>query len=240
MKTPLASPSPQRNSSVVERVTVVSATLEALRNKILRGELPDGTQLRQDVLAEEYGVSRIPVREALRQLEAEGLVTFYPHRGAVVAGLSPEEIAELFEMRALLEPDLLRRAMPRLTPEDLDKARRILNEYEASLRGGQMAGWGELNWLFHSTLYAPASRPQSMSVIQQLNRRSSRYIQMQLLFTHGERRAETEHRRILAACERRAVKRGCELLASHILNAGESLVRFLAGQREAQETTVRT
>jgi len=108
--------------------------VEALREKILRGEYPEGAPLRQDTLAAELGVSRIPVREALRQLEAEGLVTFVPHFGAVVSSLSLSEIKELFELRALLETDLLRRAIPRIREEDLDRADEILDQYDAAIR----------------------------------------------------------------------------------------------------------
>src|SRR5512138_1964205 len=101
----------------IQRQTVASMTVAALRERILRGDYPEGDPLRQDALADELGVSRIPVREALRQLEAEGLVTFSPHRGAVVSTLSLEEIQELFELRADIESDLLGRAIPRMTTE---------------------------------------------------------------------------------------------------------------------------
>ena len=94
------------------RQTIVSMTVDAVRERILRGIYPEGEPLRQDALAEELGASRIPVREALRRLEAEGLVTFNPHRGAVVSSLSLAEIEEIFEIRARIESDLLRRATP--------------------------------------------------------------------------------------------------------------------------------
>src|SRR5437660_12006142 len=97
--TPVARPGIVR----IQRQTIASMTVEALRGRILRGDYPEGEPLRQDALADELGVSRIPVREALRQLEAEGLVTFSPHRGAVVSSLSLEEIEELFELRADIE-----------------------------------------------------------------------------------------------------------------------------------------
>src|SRR5438874_11719461 len=99
----------------IQRQTVAGMTVDALRERILRGDYPEGEPLRQDALADELGVSRIPVREALRQLEAEGLVTFSPHRGAVVSSLSLDEIVELFELRAEIETDLLARAIPRTT-----------------------------------------------------------------------------------------------------------------------------
>ena len=141
----------------IERETVASATARALRDMILSGEIAEGEQLRQDALAAAHGVSRIPLREALRQLEAEGLVSFYPHRGAVVSTLSLAEIEELFEIRALIEPDLLRRAIRRLTKDDLDRAGEILDIARESFRSKDVGRWGELNWKFHSTLYAPAN-----------------------------------------------------------------------------------
>src|SRR4029077_4717901 len=117
----------------LKRLTLAGMTLEALRDRILRGEYPEGEPLRQDAIANELGVSRIPVREALRQLEAEGLVTFNPHRGAVVSTLSIDEIVELFEMRAESERDLLRRSIPLMTSVDHAKVNRILDEYEVAL-----------------------------------------------------------------------------------------------------------
>ncbi|MGH7460513.1 MAG: GntR family transcriptional regulator, partial [Longimicrobiales bacterium] len=106
-------------------------TAEALREKILHGDYAEGAPLRQDALAAELGVSRIPVREALRQLEVEGLVTFSPHVGAIVSTLSLDEISELFELRAVLETELLKRALPKLTPEILDRADAVLDAYDA-------------------------------------------------------------------------------------------------------------
>jgi len=95
----------------IPRQSLATAVADKLREKILNGELREGQQLRQDAIAAELRVSRIPVREALRQLEAEGLVTIIPHRGAVVSALSLEEIEELFEIRAVLECHILRKAM---------------------------------------------------------------------------------------------------------------------------------
>src|SRR5690348_2420010 len=111
----------------IQRQTIASMTITALRERILRGDYPDGEPLRQDAIADELGVSRIPVREALRQLEAEGLVTFSPHRGAVVSTLSLEEIEELFELRADVECDLLRRAIPNIGAEHLARAGDVLD-----------------------------------------------------------------------------------------------------------------
>ncbi|MGH7709953.1 MAG: GntR family transcriptional regulator, partial [Gemmatimonadaceae bacterium] len=219
----------------VQRQTVASMALEALRAHILRGHYPDGVALRQDALAKQLGVSRIPIREALRQLEAEGLVSLIPHRGAVVSSLSLEEIDEVFALRADVETALLRRAIPHLASADFERAAKILERYERALRSGDVAVWGELNWQFHSTLYAPAGRPITLGLMQRLHDHADRYVRVQLAVTHWQSRAIQEHRAIAAAARRRDTRRACALLRQHILSAGESLVTFLRRQRESEE-----
>ncbi len=206
-------------------------TVEALRERILRGDYPDGEPLRQDALADELGVSRIPVREALRQLEAEGLVTFNPHRGAVVSSFSLEEIEELFELRVEIECDLLRRAIPRMTKDQLERATDVLDEFEDALNAGEASRWGPLNWHFHAALYAPARRSVTMSVLQKLHRHSDRYFRMQVLIVNGGARANEEHRAIAGAVVRKDVKLASQLMHAHILGAGGSLLELLREQR---------
>ena len=225
-----SSPAPGR----VQRKTVSMLTLEAIRDRILHGDYAEGTPLRQDALAEALGVSRIPVREALRQLEAEGMVTFRPHVGAVVSSLSLDEIRELFELRALIESDLLRRAFPHLGEAEVTEAERVLDQYEAALAEGDVRVWGKLNWQFHSTLYLPERHPLSISIVQQLHNHSDRYQRMQLKLTHGEGRANREHRAILSAVREGEQQHAISLLGSHILGAGRGLVEFLRNQRNAR------
>lgn len=220
----------------ITRQTVTHQATEALRERILRGVYADNTPLRQDALAAELGVSRIPIREALRQLEAEGLVVFNPHRGAVVSSLSVEEIDELFELRAQIESDLVRRAIVRTRTEHVSRAKEILKAYEAAFRTGEVGEWGKLNWEFHSTLYAPANRPFTMAIIQRLHQQSDRYMRMQLVLTHGESRAIDEHRAILASVAAQDVKEASSLMRQHILNAGRQLVRFVSAERQATES----
>ena len=219
----------------ITRQTVTHQATEALRERILRGVYADDTPLRQDALAAELGVSRIPIREALRQLEAEGLVVFNPHRGAVVSSLSVDEIDELFELRAQIESDLVRRAIVHTTTEDISRAKEILKAYEAAFRSAEVTEWGKLNWEFHSTLYAPANRPFTMAIIQRLHQQSDRYLRMQLVLTHGESRAIDEHRAIMAAVAARDVKQACSLMRQHILGAGRQLVRYVSDERQASK-----
>src|SRR5256714_12387787 len=122
-----------KKSNPIPRQSLAAAVLERLRDKILSGELREGEQLRQDAIATEFQISRIPVREALSHLAAEGLITIVANRGAVVSALSPEEIMEIFETRAVLECYMLRCAIPELTKQDFQRAEDILRDYEESL-----------------------------------------------------------------------------------------------------------
>jgi DNA-binding GntR family transcriptional regulator len=170
---------------------------------------------RQDVIAGQYHVSRIPVREALRQLDAEGLITIVPNRGAVVPELSPDDIEELFAIRALLEPEVLKLSIPHLTQADLAQSDAMLNKYANELRREEhMATWGRMNWQFHSILYSRANRPHFMSIIRNVNRNGERYTRLQLYLTHGMKRANEEHHQILELCRRRDIVRTHDLRLS--------------------------
>lgn len=162
---------------------------EAIRTQILKGELKTGQPLRQDALAKEFNVSRIPVREALVQLEAQGLVSFEPHKGATVTELSPEKINELFELRAVVECHILERAIQNMTDADLERAREVRERFESVVNSGdEVEEWSNYNYEFHKALYAPANMPETMDVIYNLNTKCDRYIRMQLLFTTGIKR----------------------------------------------------
>jgi DNA-binding GntR family transcriptional regulator len=215
----------------IQRQTIAGLALEALRERILRGDYPDGEPLRQDALAEQLGVSRIPVREALRQLEAEGLVTFTPHRGAVVSALSLEEIEELFELRAEIECDLLRRAIPKTTTSQLNIAIHVMDQFEDALCDGDTGCWGTLNWQIHAALYAPARRTFTLGLLQKLHRHSDRYFRMHVLFAHGGAKAAAEHRAITAAVEMKDANTASRLMRAHILDAGHSLLALLGTQQ---------
>jgi DNA-binding GntR family transcriptional regulator len=161
------------------------------------------------------------------QLESEGLVKIVPHRGAVVSELSVEEIEDLFSLRALLEPRLLRASAPSLTAGDFAALDAILAEYSAELRRHHVARWGELNTALHDRLYSRAAQPRTAAIVASLLRNTERYTRMQLAFTDGLARAEAEHAEIVALCRRGAVDAAAELLAEHVRNAGKTLVAYI-------------
>lgn len=220
------------SESAIPRQSLTSAVAEKLRDQIIRGEISEGAQLRQDLIAGQYHVSRIPVREALRQLHAEGLITIVPNRGAIVPELSPSDIEELFAIRALLEPEVLKLSIPRLTPADLGQAEAVLTKYMNELRREEhMENWGRMNWQFHSILYSRAERPHFMSIIRNVNHNGERYTRLQLYLTHGMKRANEEHHQILKLCRKNEVAAACKLLRQHIQYAGQSLKQVLEERR---------
>ena len=125
-----------------------------LREAIVAGILAGGSQLRQSEVAANFGVSVIPVREALRQLLAEGFVVLQRNRGAIVAETAVSEIEELFDLRLALETLLLKAAVPNLNPADLERAAEYQRAFEAET---DTTRWGHWNWRFHEALYLPAA-----------------------------------------------------------------------------------
>lgn len=214
-------------TSMLKRQTMTEGLTDLLRKAILSGEIPEGTQLRQDAIARQYDVSRIPVREALRQLEAEGLIVSHAHRSSVVASLSLSDIDEIFEIRSILEPHLLVLSLPNLTAADFAAAEAVLTEYDAALAAGDVARWGDLNWRFHGILCGAAGRPQTWAVVNGLQRKIDRYTRMQLHYTDGVVKAQTEHRALLDLCSKGQAADAAAHLAVHIREAGQALHDFL-------------
>jgi DNA-binding GntR family transcriptional regulator len=229
---------PEAGTNSIPRLSLTSAVADKLREHIIRGQIPEGALLRQDAIANQYEVSRIPVREALRQLDAEGLITIIPNRGAIVPALSPDDIEELFNIRALLEPEVLKLSIPHLTEKDLSEAESILQKYVHELRREEhVSAWGRLNWQFHSTLYSRANQPRFLAIIRNVNNSGERYTRLQLYLTHKIKRANEEHHKLLELCRARDIRGACKLLREHILYAGQSLKEVLEQRRVTKSET---
>lgn len=205
---------------------------DVLREAILRGILVAGQQLRQDEIARELGVSHIPVREALRQLEAEGLVRLRPYRGFEVSELSPEEVEELYEIRIPLECQALRLALPHLTDDDLRRAEEILDAIDAE---DDPSAWSELNTEFHAVLYAPSRRQRLLNLIRTLRTNVDRYLRLYISVMHRKQFSQKEHRRILEAVRRRDEAEALRALEEHLGIACRMLVDYLRRERHAEE-----
>jgi DNA-binding GntR family transcriptional regulator len=196
-----------------------------LKEAILTGALPGGTPLRQEDLAAEFGLSRMPIREALRQLEAQALVDFYPHRGAVVTEISAAEGADNYAIRAALEPAALRLSVPNLTAEDLKRAREIVDEMDAEAGQSHL---GELNRRFHMTLYSRAGRPRLLTLVDQHLAAADRFLRFHLAAMGRNHLSQEEHRSMIDACSARDADEACAILQEHIETAARNLQAFFA------------
>ncbi|HEU5098075.1 MAG TPA: GntR family transcriptional regulator [Roseiflexaceae bacterium] len=194
---------------------------QVLREAILRGLYDAGQVLRQDQIATTLQVSKIPVREALRRLEAEGLVVFHANRGASVAPLSPTEAQEIAEIRIALETLALRLALPNLTARHQRRARAVLDDLDTEQDSAQ---WGALNRDFHQILYMPAVRPQLLGLIATQHRRFDRYMRVVLATMRHHQQSQAEHRALLGACEQRDISAATNILEQHIAEAARLLV----------------
>jgi len=208
---------------------------DELRESILRGEFGDGAVLRQEALAERYGVSRLPVREALRLLEGEGLVTLKAHRGAVVAAPSPSQINELYDLRAMLEKDLIVRAIPNMRPEDADNAEKVLLQLDDAFAGEVIHSWGVLNFEFHRCLYLPSGRERTLALAQSINTLTERYLRIQLSLTRDFAEAQAEHRQILQLYRARRAKEAGAFVERHILSAKKALMEAMENRAKARK-----
>ena len=197
---------------------------QQLRQAILRGQLKTDQPLRQDRLADDLGVSKIPVREALAQLKSEGLVTSKSNRGAFVTSLSPEEAAEIYQIRATLETMALTNAIPKLTKVDLARAQSALIMIDAE---DDPAKWAELNWAFHSAVYAPAGMPHLLSIIEMLHLNVGRYLVLYLDGMAFQQKSQKEHYALLEACKNREVETAIRVLEQHLSDASSSLESYL-------------
>lgn len=201
---------------------------DQLRNEISSGRLNDGDALRQDELAVRLGISKIPVREGLRLLEAQGLVKFLPNRGVVVAGMSPEEAQEITEMRLALETTVLRKAADNFGRDDVRRATRILEDLEFERVAARQSA---LNWDFHAAMYAPAKRPRQLLAIHDLHVLVDRYMRLVLSDLKHHRQSQHEHRAILDACAAHQAGRAVRLLTDHIESAAQLMIAFLRDRR---------
>jgi DNA-binding GntR family transcriptional regulator len=201
-----------------------SLITRALREEILSGELAGGVQLKQEELAARFNVSMSALREALKSLEAEGLVQFYPNRGVLVSELSAKEAEEIFDIRLFLELGALELAIPHLTEEALGEAEALLTEADTEASSGRL---GELNWRFHEVLYRFADRPKLLLLIQTMHNNVERYMRLYLSTMHYQSQSQAEHRALLEACGQRDIGKAQALLRMHMAGASASLTGYL-------------
>ncbi|MEG1559521.1 MAG: GntR family transcriptional regulator [Clostridia bacterium] len=186
---------------------------QVIRTAIIRGVLPGGVPLRQDEISAALSVSHIPVREAFRQLEAQGLVRIYPNRGAVVTKLTREEMSNVMDVRILLELGAIRKAMTAMTDSIIEKAEAIYVDFaeEKDLNAIE-----DLNLRFHFALYEPANNPIMFQYIDQLHANVDRYVRPFYSESQIHHNSNDEHRQLIDACAARDAELASAILRTHL------------------------
>jgi DNA-binding GntR family transcriptional regulator len=215
-----------RRPVTLDRDTTAKAVAERLRDEIQEGSLAPGTRLRQNEIAQRFGVSTTPVREAFAQLQAEGLVRIDPHRGAVVFHPTAEDLIEFYEIREVLESLAVARAIPNL---QRDVVKDLGAMIERMRRTDDPRRWLKLNDEFHLRLYASARMPRLLALIENLRDASTPYIYMFVAARPPSERANEEHQAILDACVAGDAAAAERAIRMHLDSAAQDLSAFLGG-----------
>lgn len=213
--------------------TVKSGLVELIREEIVRGDYKPGERLRLEEIAAQYDVSTMPVREALRDLETEGLVEHFPHRGAVVTEMSPEELADIYDIRAFLEEKATLAAVPNLTRETLDKMASLIEEMDVNI--DDVCKEVALNHEFHFTLYEASGRKHLTDLNHMLRYKAQHYLRAFIEDLGGMPQAQIEHRAILDACEKGEADQAASLIYKHVAKVGDAIVKYLQDQEAETE-----
>jgi DNA-binding GntR family transcriptional regulator len=200
---------------------------DALREEIAQGSLRPGDPIQMRALAERFGVSAMPVREALRRLEAEGLVLFDKNKSITVTHLSADELEEVSTIRMELEPLALRHAIPKLMSDEealatLDALVEEMDHFEIDADT-----WRTLNERFHRTLYAAAGMTRLAGLIDSMMRAVEPYLRLYLRTTEHIEYAQTQHREIVDCCRRGDVELASAIVRSHIGYSRDRLAPLL-------------
>lgn len=200
---------------------------ERLRSAIIDGRLPPGTALRQQELANLFGVSRMPVREALRQLEAQSLLKVVMHKGAVVAPLIGEDAVDTYALRLILEAEALRQSIPLLSTDDIALARHYINQLEHETRHAEI---GRLNRLFHMVLYGKAPNQKLLRLIEVELNEEERFLRFHLSSMGLGKLTQDDHIALVDAASDRLVDEAVKILEQHLNNAARTIRAYLNKQ----------
>jgi DNA-binding GntR family transcriptional regulator len=204
--------------------TAPETIARALREAIIIGEILPAAPLRQDHIAAQFGVSHIPVREALKELVADGLAVFVKNRGVVVSELSADVAWELTEYRCLLEGQMARWAVPLITNQDLAEAKDILDRLDDETGISEIL---RLNTAFHAAIFRSANRPFFLKSIESVRTNLSRYWRLAWQELGHKPRSQQEHRKILKLCRKKDADAVGREMEDHIRETGSLIVSYL-------------
>ncbi|HEV3105176.1 MAG TPA: GntR family transcriptional regulator [Trinickia sp.] len=214
-----------RRYKMLTRADEILTTLEA---EILSGKLPPGSRLEETELSERFECSRTPIREALRQLASEALITMRSRQPAMVSALSARKLLEMFQVMAELEGLCSRLAARRATPEQIARLRATQDELRAALDSGEVDRFYEINRRFHEIVYEASQNEFLAAQTRSLRNRVSVYRKM--VTQKVRRRLDTvdEHEQVIAAIERGDGDAADKAMSTHVNLLGEQMLDFIA------------
>ena len=216
---------PSAAAAPVKFEPIASKVVEVLRQWILTGRLAAGQHIRQEAIAAELGVSRVPVREALLALEAEGLIIRQKYKGAFVAEISVSEIKETYLLRDVLETLLFERALPQITEDHLRRAEEIICQSNEASTGEE---WMALNIDFHMTLYEPSQLVLTMQTLKSMFRRTDRYFRLQQAISPTvENTNRDQHQEIIDIIRSGDRKAALKSMREHIRSNADEIIRYV-------------
>jgi len=216
-------------NAIAKRQPATVSIAEALREAILKGALKGGDPLRQEAIAKQFAVSQVTVREAFRLLEHEGLVEVIPRRGAVVYTLSPADVSEITDLRAMLEVRLIEASIPHLSAADYEMAETTIEQLEQAHHTDDLIA---LNVLFHKCLYSKANRPRTTAILDRLRISMEPYLRLLWSKTGYKMQSQADHKEILVLCKAGKVAAAQKYLRLNIEKTGKEIEQLLCSQEK--------
>lgn len=194
-----------------------------LRQAILRGELKPGERLMEIQLANKLGVSRTPIREAIRKLELEGLVLMIPRRGAEVAEITEKSLRDVLEVRGVLEELSVALACDRITSEEIENLKKAAEDFKVALQGGDVTEYAEADVKFHDIIYLATNNQRLIQLLYNLREQMYRYRVEYLKRKEMHETLLAEHERIIECIEKRDKEAAKEVISMHIENQANTV-----------------
>ena len=215
-----------------EYLPLRDVVFNTLRQAILRGELKPGERLMEIALANRLGVSRTPVREAIRMLELEGLVIMIPRRGAQVAQITEQDLNDVLEVRLGLEELAVRFACERITDEEIKALGLAVKEFEKKMSNNELSAQAEADVKFHEIIYGATHNRRLIQIINNIREQMYRYRIEYLKDVESRKTLVKEHYEICDALKRRDAESAVEKMCIHIRNQQEAILRSLEREQE--------
>ncbi len=212
----------------ISQFTVKGLLVQQIRDEIILGNFEPGHRLILRDLADQFKVSTQPIRQALTELESEGLVQTTPRKGHIVTVLSPEELLDIYEIRATLEAMATRLAVPHVTADHLQSLESLIDDMDNHM--GEVIELVQLNKQFHLTLYEASGRQHLLSLVGSLRNHTAHYLHAYMIDLGGMPLAQDEHRIILDACRNNEIGEAATVMYDHVMAAGEGIIDYVKRQ----------